>query len=813
MGTVLALAIVLGAATGALAQTISGDRPFDVAADSVDYEKERDVYVARGNVRITQKERVLTADWVSFSNTSRLGLAMGNVVVHEGGDVLNADVLHFQVDDLRGVVLDGRLTAAGNEFVIESEQMRKVGDQVYELEDATFSTCNCPEGERLPWQISASDAELEIDGYATVRNTTFDVLGVPVFWLPWMKYPIKQNRETGLLFPVIGQSARTGLDVGLPIFWAAHDQVNVTLTPHWTSDNGIKPDIEFEYVFGERSHGNFFASYVFGDDSIDSNDPSTPFSDNRWAIDWQAIHDLPEWLPGSGWTHKVDARVVSDNLYAFDFRELSRYRNDRFIEAKTFVEGRFGKLERYGISAEVLYADDVANPDDRDRDDVLLQRAPEIRVSGAPDDLGFLNTHFSFDVRYTNFLRRDDPRDEFRGATQREVAGMFFDTGIDGLPDGFERDRRGIVVPGDGSLDDFLLGPEGDGRFQEGEILADEGHRVVVNPRFQLPFRLFDLVEVLPEVGYHGTFYDTDRLSSESRHLLTGLLDVRARLRKNIDLPGGGSGVHVLEPRLVYTGVLQDSQRQNPLLIPRARVLQERVRQLDPTSVVRDPSDRIESVNAATLALGQRFYTIPESGSEAAPRLWGDLTISAHYDFANDAIRNVFIDGVSYPTTNWRSRLIVGWDLDESELSEALLEAGYSDARGNDFFFSYRSIEQIPRFFESFQFDDERFDEFEQDFGEVKQVSLVARWAFASRWALTGNLGYSLEQSLLLNAQLGLEYLSQCRCWAIQVQVEDDRSRGIEIGLRYRLIGLGDDTVRPFARGRRVRGEPVLAEQ
>lgn len=801
------LAGVLAYPSAASGQTIAADRPFDVTADSVDYERERDVYVARGNVRITQQGRVLTADWVSFSNTSRLGLAVGNVVVLEGGDVLHADVMHFQVDDLRGLVLGGRLTASGNEFVVESDEMRKVGDQTYELDGATFTTCQCPEGERLPWQISATEADLEIDGYATVRNTTFDVLGIPVMWLPWMKYPIKQSRQTGLLFPVIGQSARTGLDVGLPFFWAAHDQVNVTLTPHWTSDNGIKPDVEIEYVFGERSEGELFAGYVIDDDSIDPTDPSTPFDEQRWGVSWQADHWLPEWLPGTGWRHKVDARAASDNLYAYDFREFAEYRADRFLEAKTFLEGRFGPLARYGVSAELLYAEDIANPDDQDRDDVLLQRAPDIRVSGAPDALGFLRTHASFDVRYTNFLHFEDPGDEYRIATSPRA--LFLDTGIDGIPNGFERDRSGVVVPGDGSLDDFFPGPEGDGRFQEGELLTDEGHRLIVNPRFQLPFRMFDVVEVLPEVGYHGTFYETDRVGSESRHLLTGLLDVRARLRKEVDLPGGRPGIHVLEPRLVYTGILHDGQRRNPLLTPRGRVLQERIRQLDPVSVLRDPSDRIESVNAVTLALGQRFYTIPAADSEVGPRLWGDMTFSAHYDFANDTIRNVFVDGVVYPAANWRTRLIVGWDFDESELGESLLEARYSDPDGNDFYFSYRSVKQIPQFFESFQFDRERFDRFDANFGEVKQLDLGARWAFAPRWAVFGRVGYSLEQSLLLTARAGLEYLSKCRCWAVQLEVEDDRNRGLEFTLNYRIIGLGDDTVRPFSRGRRNRNAPL----
>jgi len=806
LGALLAAWFVAGPAA---AQQQDHARPFDLSADSVDYERARDVYVARGNVRISQDERVLTADWVAFSNTSQLGLATGNVVVHEAGDVLHADVLHFEIDELKGIVLNGRLETGENDFVVESDEMRKVGDQEYELDGATFTTCQCPEGERLPWVIAADEAEIAIDGYATVRNTTFDVLGVPVLWLPWMRYPVKTERQTGVLFPKFGQSARTGLSVGLPFFWAAHEQLNVTVTPNWTSDNGIKGDVDLEYVFGRESEGHFFASVLPNDDTIDPGDPSTPFSDQRWAFEWEAVHGLPDVLPGRYWRHKVDARVVSDNLYVFDFRDFVRQRGDRFLESKTFVEGRLGALERYGVSVELLYADDIANPDDRDRDEFLLQRAPDIKVSGAPMDLGFLRTHFSFDARFTNFFRFDDPQDKF--GTGTEVGNLFFDTGIDGLPNGFERDSAGNVVPTDGSLDDFP-GPEGDGRFQEGEILAQEGQRLVVNPRLHLPFRLFDVVEVLPEVGYHGTFYSADDASGDSRHLLTGLLDVRARLRKDVDLPGGGRGVHILEPRLVYTGVLRDDQSRNPLFITRPRVLQERVRQLDPTSVVRDPGDRIRSVNALTLALGQRFYQTPAAGSEQAPRLWGDVTVSAHYDFANDAIRNVFVDGALFPSQNWQTRFNVGWDLDRSEIGEGLFEVVYSDPKGNDVWLSYRLVKQVPQFFENFRFDRERFDQFDAAFNEIQQVDFQTRWAFAPRWALTYRVAYSLEQSLLLYNEAGIEYLSKCRCWAIRIDVDDDRARGLEVGLEYRLIGLGDDTVRPFSRQRRARGRAQAPE-
>jgi len=45
--------------------------------------------------------------------------------------------------------------------------------------------------------------------------------------------------------------------------------------------------------------------------------------------------------------------------------------------------------------------------------------------------------------------------------------------------------------------------------------------------------------------------------------------------------------------------------------------------------------------------------------------------------------------------------------------------------------------------------------------------------------------------------------VSKCKCWAARVELDDDRTTGLEFNFRYRIIGLGDDTVRPFKDGDR----------
>lgn len=812
---------LFAALTGASAQEPEAPadparRAWDITADSISYERERDVYTARGNVRIVQPGRSLRADWVAFSNTTRRGVATGNVEIEDQGQKLEADVIHFGLDDLRGILLGGRLEGKNTPFLATGEEVRKLGEQQYEFKQGSFTTCRCPDDGKEPWVIHSEAAELEIGGYGTAHNTVVDVLGVPVFWLPWMRYPLLTDRATGLLFPTFNSSNRTGLDVGLPFFWAALPNLNVTLTPHFLTERGFKPEVELEYVFGEKSYGEFFASGILGDDEVDPDDPDTPYSDDRYALAW--LHD--QHLP-AGFRGKIDGRLFSDNVYPFDFREFSAYRNDRYVESVGFLEKQFGALGRFGFFGGARYADDIQNPDDLDRDRFLLQRAGELALAGMPhpvvDDLPF---ELAFDTQLVNFAPREDA-ESFLGFGTVVGDDQFLDTGIDALPSQKEPgffDPSTMPDPLDPHEDNFDPltggGSEGDGRFQEGEPLMDRGQRLLVNPRVALPLRLADVAELRTEVGYHGTFYNTHAQSLETRHLGTAQLDLRTRLRRELELPfAAGRATHLLEPRLAWTGITDVSQDDNPLLVPRGAVLQERLRQLELGNVLRDPSDRIEETNAVTLAFGNRLFvpTPPgEKGILEPPRLFADVTLSGAWDFADSDLRNLFLDGVLFPARQWRTRFNTGWDLDESEISEVLFEFAYSDEYGNDLGVAYRKVRDVPVFFDNFSIEDERFDEAETSFDEINQVELFARYAFTRFWAASYRLRFSFEDSIALTNQAGLEYVSRCKCWALRLEFEQDRQAGYQAGVRYRIVGLGDDTVRPFDARRRGPNDPLI---
>jgi lipopolysaccharide assembly outer membrane protein LptD (OstA) len=145
----------------------------------------------------------------------------------------------------------------------------------------------------------------------------------------------------------------------------------------------------------------------------------------------------------------------------------------------------------------------------------------------------------------------------------------------------------------------------------------------------------------------------------------------------------------------------------------------------------------------------------------------------------------------------------MGWDFKESEFSEGLIEAKYSTETGHDLAFSYRYLRDIPRFFESFNesAEENRYEDFEEGLFKINQLTLRGRLALNRSWALTYGIRYSFESAILLTNRFGVEYLSKCRCWAIRLEGGTDRSGGAFFNVQYVLIGLGDDTVRPFSGG------------
>jgi lipopolysaccharide assembly outer membrane protein LptD (OstA) len=785
------VALLLGALLAGAASAQPSEPPFEVTADEVEYQADRDIYVARGHVVIHQQGKTLTADHVIFSNKTRQGVANGNVVVKDGGDTLSAPFLQFNIDDVVGVVFDGELDSVGGGYRMQGGEVRKTGPNSYEFIDGRFTTCRCPKDtDRDPWAVRAKKANLDLDGFGRARNSTIDILGVPVLWIPYAVYPLKRNRQTGFLFPQGGTSQQSGGDITIPFFWAPRDDLGVMLEAEYLFDRGFKPSAELEYVWGERGETTLYGTYIH-DIDVDPDSPTSTFGPNRWGTTWRHKQDIPF----EGWM-AANVAVVSDNQFPFDFSDFRAYRRDRFLNSTGLVGTAFGgPSERFATSLSATSSDDLQNPDDQDRDNFILQRLPEFQVAALPESAPVVpGLVASGDLEFVNYQRYGDPANAF--ADSLRVDDLFYDTGFDAVQTGQERDTRGVKVLFDAHLDDQTAtqaGPENDGRFQEGEPLADHGQRVIARPRLAYPLHIANVVEVIPEAGYYGTFYGSDLGGGDQRSLFTGRVDVKTKLRGSMNLPFGmGAATHIVEPYVGWVGVSNVDQDDNPLFVPETAVPQTRLRLLELDNVTLDPADRIPEASNVVAGVANRFL------GDAAGNLLGEFSIYSQYDMADGQWGPAVVSGQAVLPLGFSTRFHAAMDLDPTSFSDGLFDFNWS-RWGHVLGLRYRYVRDIPQVFENF-FRNDRFEDFTDDFQRINQISGVGRLQATENWALTYAGSFSFDNSISLINQFGVEYLSKCKCWAVRLEVDEDRTQGFEWRIRYRLVGLGDQKQNLFSR-------------
>jgi len=783
----LAVASVAAFAPPAFAQGL--DAPFQVDADEVEYQTDRDLYVARGNVLLTQGDRTLRADRVYFSNRTGKGVASGDVVIVDGKDTLRAPFLEFDTETLQGVVYEGELDSPVGNYRMQGREVRKTGEATYEFEDARFTTCRCPDKDaRPPWAIRAQKASLDFDGYGRARNSRLEILRVPVLWLPYAVYPLKVERQTGFLFPQVGSSNRTGGDISLPFFWAVRDNVNLTLESQYQIKRGFKPSALLEYVYGETAEGNLYGTYI-NDQEIEPNAPATPFGADRWGARWEHQEDLP-WLSNVA----VNAVAISDNQLPFDFSDFRAYRRDRFLTSTGLASTRFdGAAGRFGMAFSGQSSDDLQNPDDDDRDDWLLQRLPALEVAALPGKAPLVpGLVLSSNVDFVNFQPYGDPGQRF--GSDARVDDQFYDVGFDATENGRERNNAGVRTPADNHHDVNLpgrSGPERDGQFQEGEPLADHGQRLVANPRIAYPFQLGDVVEIYPEAGYAGTFYQSDREGTDHRSLFTGRLDIRTKLRGAFSAPYFGALSHVVEPFVGWVGISKTDQDDNPLFVPTTAVPQNRLRALDLDNWTLDPADRIDEANNVVFGVENRFW-------RPGGTMNTELTVLGEYRGADGEWGSAVLQGTSQLPYGLALRFHGVLDIPDAEFADGLFDLSWG-YRGHRLGLGYRYVRDIPQVFENFVRND-RFEDFLDGFTRINQISGSVRFQATRSWALTYNGYYSFDNDISLINQFGIEYLSKCKCWAVRFEINEDRTRGLDWTIQYRLVGLGEPPQRLFSR-------------
>jgi len=201
--------------------------------------------VAEGDVVVRGEGVTVRADHLEYDPGSDTVMLTGNVVMKEdGGGAFTGDALLLDLSDLTGGLSRGEIIIVPNGFRVLGEDINRTGPEEYSIRKGVFTSCpgECPD-----WSFTASKIQVRKEGYLKARHAAFRLFGVPVFYTPYLYYPVKTKRQTGLLFPEFGFSDETGLESTWPLFITLGSHADATLSPRTFSRDSSGLGLESRY--------------------------------------------------------------------------------------------------------------------------------------------------------------------------------------------------------------------------------------------------------------------------------------------------------------------------------------------------------------------------------------------------------------------------------------------------------------------------------------------------------------------------------------------------------------------------------------
>lgn len=179
---------------------------------------QKTLWRGEGNVEVLYQDIKIHCDKVELNSETMDLTASGNVILDQGPRRFTADELHYNLKTKTGDFTNA--TGQMDPFYyFTGKKVIKLDETHYKLEKATFTSCQ-PEP-RPPWRFGISKALIEEGGYGHFHGLTIQTKGVPIFYLPYLLWPVKTQRTTGLLVPTFGYSNRRGFYLGNALYIAA----------------------------------------------------------------------------------------------------------------------------------------------------------------------------------------------------------------------------------------------------------------------------------------------------------------------------------------------------------------------------------------------------------------------------------------------------------------------------------------------------------------------------------------------------------------------------------------------------------------
>ena len=292
---------------------VSDESTLEIRADSQSQTDEE--FVAEGNAEAERQRDMLKADKIKYYTDTKNVSAFGNVGYFNEEISVYSESAKYQGMNSDITFSKAKYFRSKNSGSGLSEKIIVKKNKDIHLEDATYTACNVNDPD---WELTSTSTKLfDKDERGQSYNMLLKYKNIPIFYTPFMSYPLTDKRQSGILTPSFGSSGDSGTALSLPYYFNLAENYDATLEVTSLSDRGVLLDNEFRFLGqnGTKSLINF--AHLENDDE---------YGDDRYIYkidDDRTLHNTlvsnSSGLFGSIINSELSYSRVSDRDYFKDF--------------------------------------------------------------------------------------------------------------------------------------------------------------------------------------------------------------------------------------------------------------------------------------------------------------------------------------------------------------------------------------------------------------------------------------------------------------------------------------------------------------
>lgn len=363
------------------ASPVDPDSPIELTSDIAIFNEATGKAVLTGNVEVVRDRQYLSAERVYYSEQQKSVQARGGVTFSDNGLTVTGPEAEVHFEDDTAEFLQATYTYAPRHARGQAARVYRRSPQVIELEEATYTTCNPGKSD---WIISADKVKLNREsGDGTARNVLLQFQSIPLFYSPWLPFPIDDRRKSGFLPPSIGTTSTSGLAISVPYYWNMAPNRDAEISPRYLSQRGLQLRSSFRYLY-PFSKGKLNLEYIDDDQK----------GDNRFFV---SLKDSNYFIPRL--TTTIDYNKASDSDYFEDFGNSLSETSISHLQQKVEFRYRGGFWNVLTRAQKFQTIDLLINPLNRP-----YERLPQILLDGRLVDQAF-GLGFELETEWVRFDR------------------------------------------------------------------------------------------------------------------------------------------------------------------------------------------------------------------------------------------------------------------------------------------------------------------------------------------------------------------------------------------------------------------------